>query len=902
MADNSIGYVGVNGSWKGVTQRYIGIDSSWYPEYFKWIGKNGYWRVQYIDATLNRGNDLYAESLNGWTWEPENSVIISGGKFLNYRNLSTNAGGLWVLESNLNDTYENFINANASSYAYTLKDYEAGLEFLDTSSYLALPTGGSGFTGRGLLGNDGLSSYCIGGWLWVPGLPTGTDRDFIFSTGTYESGSQYWLAAYIDSSGAVNIEVKSHSGTGTFSLGTVDVSAWNKIYLNRYSSMKLYLNDTSIVNAQIVHPGWEGYDYDPCIYIGSGYAPGVIGGEIAMFNSARTSGNYTIQNSSLGLFKPNSTAQYQTARLKPTLEASSGRYYVEASVNVLGGVMWMGVGEPSFGVTAAAGIVGWSFSSIGRKFNHQTGGGTTWLASASWGSGDNVGMLYDSCQGTLTMYKNGVLKGTPWTSAAGINGDLEIFFCIDTSGNFDVNIDSSSWRYPSVSTNMIDMPSGLVYGTTYQNYPNSIFKNFYAYGTSQSEGNIQKLLNMRKPALILEEVSTLDRIELSRDWILDVDSSEIAFTVPPNSSIGLYSLIVQHIDTESVKFPANVINVTKRDTSFNDDFTDVSAYKINYLTLHKAWGGANGGVVRENVLLDTGNHCLRLYANGDLYTGDVQGVDNMGEPKYHTDASDPQIGLPWKNRVGGAVIFNEKTGYGSYRVTAKIPPLLGVASAFWTFFYNEIYPQDPRWNDFTIDESLHQQGSEEDGYYCVRNHEIDIEFPSHKAGGNVWDPSLANMKCNTWRGELQNWDVPITDPSYWEEYRDELAPIGFNAGDSLSHIFRIDWHNDRVEFYVDSSLKKTIVNTSDGNTIPDIPGHFTFGVWFPSSALTAKPWLVDPSRGWAGGTKDTDGGQKAMWTQQEMTVTNFSFTPFDEVGERLKGETYPFGGYRMAGS
>jgi hypothetical protein len=39
------------------------------------------------------------------------------------------------------------------------------------------------------------------------------------------------------------------------------------------------------------------------------------------------------------------------------------------------------------------------------------------------------------------------------------------------------------------------------------------------------------------------------------------------------------------------------------------------------------------------------------------------------------------------------------------------------------------------------------------------------------------------MKCNTWRGELQNWDVPMTDPAYWEEYRDNLTPVGFNIAD-----------------------------------------------------------------------------------------------------------------------
>jgi hypothetical protein len=101
--------------------------------------------------------------------------------------------------------------------------------------------------------------------------------------------------------------------------------------------------------------------------------------------------------------------------------------------------------------------------------------------------------------------------------------------------------------------------------------------------------------------------------------------------------------------------------------------------------------------------------------------------------------------------------------------------------AIWTFLHNEIYPSDPRYNDFLI-EGLHQQGTIDDGY-LTRNHEIDIEFPSHLDGGTLSNPSLSNMKCNTWRVNY-NWDVPITDPAYYEEYRD-LTPVGFSVADGI---------------------------------------------------------------------------------------------------------------------
>jgi hypothetical protein len=143
--------------------------------------------------------------------------------------------------------------------------------------------------------------------------------------------------------------------------------------------------------------------------------------------------------------------------------------------------------------------------------------------------------------------------------------------------------------------------------------------------------------------------------------------------------------------------------------------------------------------------------------------------------------------------VGGCAVFNKRTGFGSYEIDL-IPNQLGCAYAIWTFFYNEIYPSDPRYNDFLI-EGLHQQGTIDDGYYLTRNHEIDIEFPAFRWWYAI-NPSLSNMKCNTWRGELQNWDVPITDPAYYEEYRDNLTPVGFNIADGNYHKLRYDWYPD----------------------------------------------------------------------------------------------------------
>jgi hypothetical protein len=97
--------------------------------------------------------------------------------------------------------------------------------------------------------------------------------------------------------------------------------------------------------------------------------------------------------------------------------------------------------------------------------------------------------------------------------------------------------------------------------------------------------------------------------------------------------------------------------------------------------------------------------------------------------KFHTDPSDPKLGQPWMHRTGGCIVYNKRTGFGSYEIDALIPNNLGCAYALWTFFFTmnciHLTPVIMIFN-----EGLHQQGSLNDGYYLTRNHEIDIEFPS----------------------------------------------------------------------------------------------------------------------------------------------------------------------------
>ncbi len=445
-----------------------------------------------------------------------------------------------------------------------------------------------------------------------------------------------------------------------------------------------------------------------------------------------------------------------------------------------------------------------------------------------------------------------------------------------------------------VGTSFKYTDSGLV------NYsvPGTGYKYSYLSNTILSSLNIKKLTDRQNPVVVLKDKTSLVETVIEEEWILTIANEKIIVTIPNTVLIGEYDIFIRYYDElESFHFPTKVREPLVQLTEFYDDFQDFTTLKENYYYLNRAWGGANGGVVTENVFIRNGELIIR--GNGDNYTGNIQGRDRVGNLKFHDNPADPQFGTPWKNRVGGCAVFNKRTGFGSYEVDCLIPDKLGCAYAIWTFFYNEIYPSDPRYQDF-LNDGLHQQGSVEDGYYLTRNHEIDIEFPSHLDGGILSQPSLSNFKANTWRGELQNWDVPISDPTYWEEYRANLTPVGFNIADGNYHKIRYDWYPDRVEFFIDGVLKQTNVNTPAGDTIPVISGYFTFGIWFPSSPLLAKPWLANPSKCWGGGVIDPiDGGMKADFDFVEMRIKSFRFTPFTEYISQQSnvGETYPFGGY-----
>jgi hypothetical protein len=477
-----------------------------------------------------------------------------------------------------------------------------------------------------------------------------------------------------------------------------------------------------------------------------------------------------------------------------------------------------------------------------------------------------------------------------------------------------------------------------------------IFRSVY-YTTVDLDNNIAgKYQDPPYPVGILENpADSQDKYRILRKNMIVLNNDRIVCTVPPDAPVGVRKFYIENSSGVTAPVNIEILAMTKAAGTLAINFaTDTNAatlFQQQYFGMAKAWGGANGGVSPENVYLQ--NNTLVFEAHGDLYDGTLQGYNRDGSLKIHDIPQDPAFGEPWTKRVGAVISSKEYCGYGRYIVEAKLPTDIGVAPAFWTFHYGEVYPQDPRYEQL-LAQGLHRQGSFGDGYYVVENNEIDIELPSHNsmyvfattaemitpnynivwAGEKVavaedpdpskngtwqltnaaapnllsswtkindeiqliYQPRKDNMKCNNWKGELGagNGFTFGTDP-FQDEFFAMLTSIGKNVWDGTFHEFRFDWYANRVAFFVDG--QQVQVNT---HFVPDVPGRWTLGLWFPSQPDPVKPWLVRPTGGWAGSV--------ANWKYQKMFVKRISHEPFSDAvaggTNRLVGETYPFDGYK----
>jgi hypothetical protein len=899
---NEIGYIGKDGAWKEAISRYVGKDGEWKKQLWKFIGHQGYWRLQHIDSVINRDAVFFLTGAENFELEGGNNLFVFGDGFKWTPYPYPRVGLFLPLETNVADIFENFANATmVGAPVYDSKGpdvnetTEKGLYCETSSDWLELPVGDAGVDMQGIVGTSGDKSFTLAAWFYLDSLPASGEVKCLYDIGGYKNH----ILLCVDSAGQFIFEVSTRGViTQLISSNVISAQIWYRVIgiMDRDSGVLKLIVDGALNTVEFTSLLGFTTDTEEKKVLLAARRTFVASGSNQYWATPPITA-YVLTEGPPNEIDVTGTTSYKYCQTSISISPNTGKYYFEIEVTAMDGVMWLGLCDTTDDSTAAIGISSYSFTSMSRKFNHQTGGGTTYASgAATWAAGDIVGFIYDSDEGSLTAYINGTAYAV--FAAGTIVNDVYAVFCSDNVGHIISYATESQWtNAPTDQGTLNPLPDPLVYTATPAGSVGVCIKNAYFGNYAVDDFNIDQLLTAPKCSILFVSTDIIGKpVYVPNNYMGTYKEDRFNFIVPESLPAGNYIFLAQANQTESVALPAVIKEPSSLLEEYITDFSDEAEFCDKWFFMHKGWGGANGGVVKENVLFKSDG--IHFVANGDLYTGDIQGTDKYGKPKYHTNSLDPLFGEPWTTRVGGCIVFKQKTGYGSYKCRVKIPTQLGVCAAMWTFFYNEVYPGSPYYDDFQT-EGLHAQGSDEDGYYIVRNHEIDIELPSHLDGGTLSDPSWENMKCNTWRGELQNWDVDPSDTEYWEEYRDNLTEVGQSLADGEFHELRFDWYADRVEFFVDDVLKRTNTNTDAGDTIPDIAGHFTVGLWFPSSPLASKDWLVNPDKAWAGGTVDTDGGMKAMWEQQEMIMTDFSFTPFtSESGLRNLGETYPFGIYR----
>ena len=193
------------------------------------------------------------------------------------------------------------------------------------------------------------------------------------------------------------------------------------------------------------------------------------------------------------------------------------------------------------------------------------------------------------------------------------------------------------------------------------------------------------------------------------------------------------------------------------------DASGETAWNSLFSPVSKKWGtDGNNGVKEENV-----------------------SINNEGELVISVDSL---------NRVGGAIESKDFYNEGSFEFVAKTNATSGVATAFWTYYYEDAY----------------YEGVLENGHI---NHEIDIEL----FGNN-----------NAWFSSYIAENIPTTIKSN----------LKYTLHNNDYHKYRFDWYNgEKVEYYIDNELVATI----DTN-VPTKPMRVWIGAWCPS-------WSGEPTEG-----------------------------------------------------
>lgn len=510
---------------------------------------------------------------------------------------------------------------------------------------------------------------------------------------------------------------------------------------------------------------------------------------------------------------------------------------------VSGQYLWIGLAEPYQKFDQSAALIGWVFSTHnGRIWNHQTGGGTNFKAAIPVGS--VISLVYEGDTHRLTVYVGGTLWGSlPYI----IDGPVVPF--VGTNGACQIKIRSFSALAKDPSWN--DLPQVDMFAKSEDFSFHGYFKWFNVMkGTPLNtqffdlQGNEQPQITVKGTTYDGTVITARDITDLALKW--EPAKNQI-LSICPNVPTGNYSFETAFSSgNKQVSEKCKILNFENLlvNKAYVMDLSNEKTLIKDWYATYKKWGAGNNGTIPGQVKIDVRNQKLFLEAHGD---------DHPDSP-----------------RTGACLVSQHYFTPGRFDVVAKCPVLTGACCAIWPFHYEEAYPGHTNYEEMLLDYYISTSGTDEDGYYIVRNNEVDIETPTALMG-SLEPPSFQYGRFNTWIGEQ---DIDYV-PKFLPFFEDESWICDGNY-----HKFTMDWDSgEYIKFYVDDRFITEITKYDSpgrSNVIPTIPMRLWFGVWFPKN--------------WAGVT--------APWASQYFIIKSFQFTPNNSPFLSV-GESYPQDGVRL---
>ena len=796
--------------------------------------------------------------------------------------LGNSDGALWTLFTNRADQFQNFANLELEGDDEDI-GYPFDSIFFDGEHWLAVHQGDAGIDWEDLTSssvefNTADAAFGIAFHILLDSLPTPGTYRWVFFTGD----ENICMGFRINSDGRGEYIRKSSEQSVSAKTDVMSTGTWYSVYIaykqDSPSDCVLYVNGVaaaSIDNLQINTTESHIYADRHKLYAGRGLAYS-FRAVPATWNTNSAPVKFSFSEDFLTV-SSDTTYNYASCAVNAGLGAADKCYW--EMVYNSGTYLWFGVCEDDADLSKSPALIGWCFAvHNGRRWNHQTGGGTNWKSAVAAGS--VLGFAWDGPNGQLTVYVDGTLYGTlPYTIEATA---VVPFFGADKASDVTLRTAADTWGYSPPDNTYTALPS------TQQSYSGGEAPHY--------KGRL-RLLRIRKGLPAAEEIAALADTEIiphvyaknssGNVFYLDgriykwYDSGNYVGIKTPGLATGFYSIYCTKHNVNHLLRRVNIkdFNDLLCTEAVIDDFRNPGKTMKLWDAAHKSWGGQNGGCSAHLLRIDPEIGCVYARGYGDGYNGtNYFGVDERGNSTAR------------RTRVGACLISKKYFTPGVFEFRVKFPPLPGACCAIWTFHYEESYPGDNLWQEI-LGDGLHRSGDAENGHYLVRNHEIDIETPSAlKTTANQESATFDNGRFNSWLGELRNWDVPnndvptsdpmyspTNDPEYWSEYTDNFLPWPEGAvNDGAVHDLTIDWNTspEEVKFYQDGTLVSTITSH-----VPKIPMKVWFGIWFPSASTL-----------WA--------GADASWQMQDFCLYRFAFTPHDGAPYLLVPESYPSVGIR----